>query len=86
MDEEERRASEEYIQTLLAEEEQLLQEEQSRREDDERLARLLSDQLVSVSHSKHGVTSELVQAGPCRSRLDLFSLSASAEVAFGPAG
>lgn len=47
-DEEERRASEEYIQRLLAEEEQLLQEERRRREDDERLAKLLSDQLVSV--------------------------------------
>lgn len=51
LDEEERRASEEYIQRLLAEEEQLLHEERRRREDDERLARLLSDQLVSVSHS-----------------------------------
>lgn len=47
-DEEERKASEEYIQRLLAEEEQLLQAEQRRREEDERMARLLSDQLVGV--------------------------------------
>lgn len=50
-DEEERRASEEYIQRLLAEDEQLLEEERRRREDDERLAKLLSDQLVSVFNS-----------------------------------
>lgn len=51
-DEEERKASEEYIQRLLAEEEQLLQAEQRRREDDERMARLLSDQLVGVLKTK----------------------------------
>lgn len=51
LDEEERRASEEYIQRLLAEEEELLQEDRRRREDDERLARLLSNQLVRVSPS-----------------------------------
>lgn len=50
-DEEERRASEELIQRLLQEEEQQLQEEMNRRETDERLARLLSNQLVSVPHS-----------------------------------
>lgn len=48
LDEEERRASEEFIQRLLAEEEQLQQEEMRRSEDDEKLARLLSNQLVSV--------------------------------------
>lgn len=47
LEEEQKKASEEYIQRLLAEEEQLVQEESKRREDDERLARLLSDQLVS---------------------------------------
>lgn len=50
-DEEERKASEEYIQRLLAEEEQFLQAERRRREDDERMARLLSDQLVRVLKS-----------------------------------
>lgn len=48
LDEEERRASEEFIQRLLAEEEQLQQEDRRRSEDDEKLARLLSNQLVSV--------------------------------------
>lgn len=48
LEEEETRASEEYIQRLLAEEEELLQEESRRREEDERLARLLSNQLVGV--------------------------------------
>lgn len=52
-DEEERKASEEYIQQLLAEEEQLLQAERKRREEDERMARLLSDQLVSVLRILH---------------------------------
>lgn len=47
LQEEERKASEEYIQRLLAEEEQLLRDERKRRDEDERLARLLSDQLVS---------------------------------------
>ena len=47
-DEEERKASEELIQKLLQEEEQQLQEEMKRRETDEKLARLLSNQLVSV--------------------------------------
>lgn len=47
-EEEERRASEEYIQRLLAEEEQLQEEQRRRHQDDERLARLISSQLVSV--------------------------------------
>lgn len=48
----ERRASEEYIQRLLAEEEERMAEERRRREEqqlenDEKLARLLSQELVS---------------------------------------
>lgn len=51
MEEAERRASEEYIQRLLAEEEEPLAEAKRRQEEqqlenDERLARLLSQQLV----------------------------------------
>lgn len=45
-DEEESKASEELIQKLLAEEQQQLQEEMRRKEEDERLAKLLSNQLV----------------------------------------
>lgn len=49
LEEEEKKASEEYIQRLLAEEEEVQQEERRRREEDERLAWLLSNQLVCVS-------------------------------------
>lgn len=51
LEEAERRASEEYIQRLLAEEEEPLEEarrrqEEKQLEDDERLARLISQELV----------------------------------------
>lgn len=53
LEEAERRASEEYIQRLLAEEQDRVEEErriqeERQLEDDEKLARLLSEELVSV--------------------------------------
>lgn len=60
MEEAERKASEEYIQRLLAEEEERVEEERRRQEerqleDDEKLARLLSEELVSVQTVLHFV-------------------------------
>lgn len=60
LEEAERRASEEYIQRLLAEEEERLAEERRRREEqqlenDEKLARLLSQELVSSPHRHAGL-------------------------------
>lgn len=60
LEEAERRASEEYIQRLLVEEEERVNEERRRQEerqleDDERLARLLSEELVSMQTVLHFV-------------------------------
>lgn len=67
MDEEERRASEEYIQQLLAEEEQQQEEQRRRHDDDERLARLLSNQLVRASITRYYLKAHrLHPLGPLR--------------------
>lgn len=67
LDEEERRASEEYIQRLLAEEQQLQEAQRRRHEDDERLARLISNQLVSDISSLR--EAETLATAPVRSPL-----------------